>query len=109
MQDFTLDKGKLAIAFAGLFCLFAVYAAITEFKLPNDAAQAVEPAQAIVELDPVNIQLLTQTTFVWTTSSGCGQYRLIVNQDNQLQNQDEENATQTTTAATATAGEYAAH
>ena len=60
MQDFTLDKGKLAIAFAGLFCLFAVYAAITEFKLPSNA-QAVEPAQAIVELDPVNIQLLTQT------------------------------------------------
>ena len=60
MQDFTLDKGKLAIIFAGLFCLFAVYGAITEFKLPNNA-QAVEPAQTIVELDPVNIQLLTQT------------------------------------------------
>ncbi len=55
-----MDKGKLAIAFAGLFCLFAVYSAITEFKLPRDA-EAVEPAQAIVELDPVNIQLLTQT------------------------------------------------
>ena len=60
MQDFTLDKGKLAIVLAGLFCLFAVYSAITEFKLPSDA-QAVEPAQAIVELDPVNIQLLTQS------------------------------------------------
>lgn len=60
MQDFTLDKGKLAIIVAGLFCLFAVYSAISEFKLPSDA-KAVEPAQAIVELDPVNIQLLTQT------------------------------------------------
>ena len=60
MQDFSLDKGKLAIGLAGIFCLFAVYSAITEFKLPTDA-EAVEPAQAIVELDPVNIQLLTQT------------------------------------------------
>ena len=60
MQDFTLDKGKIAIAFAGLFCLVAVYGAITDFKLPSNA-EAVEPAQAIVELDPVNIQLLTQT------------------------------------------------
>lgn len=60
MQDFTFDKGKIAIALAGVFCLFAVYGAITQFKLPRDA-QAVEPAQAIVELEPVNIQLLTQT------------------------------------------------
>lgn len=60
MQDFTLDKGKIAIATAGLFCLLAVYAAVTEFRLPSDA-QAVEPAQAIVELEPVDIQQLSQT------------------------------------------------
>ena len=88
MQDFTLDKGKIAIAIAGLFCLFAVYAAITEFRLPSDA-QAVEPAQAIVELDPVNIQLLTQTHLFGQPP------QVIVNTDNNdLENQlrqDEEN------------------
>ncbi len=60
MQDFTLDKGKLAIILAGLFCLYAVYGAVSDFKLPGEA-QALEPAQQIVELDPVNIQLLTKT------------------------------------------------
>ena len=60
MQDFTLDKGKIAMMVAGLFCLYAVYGAVSEFKLPSEA-QAIEPAQQIIELDPVNIQLLTKT------------------------------------------------
>ena len=60
MQDFTLNKGKLAIIVAGLFCLFAVYGAVSDFKLPGEA-EALEPVDPIVELDPVNIQLLTKT------------------------------------------------
>ena len=60
MQDFTLNKGKLAIIVAGLFCLYAVYGAVSDFKLPGEA-EALEPADPIVELDPVNIQLLTKT------------------------------------------------
>ncbi len=60
MQDFTLNKGKLAIILAGLFCLYAVYGAVNDFKLPGEA-QALEPADPIVELDPVNVQLLTKT------------------------------------------------
>ena len=60
MQDFTLDKGKLAIILAGLFCLYAVYGAVSDFKLPGEA-EALEPVQQIVELDPVNIQQLTKT------------------------------------------------
>ncbi len=60
MQDFTLNKSKLAIILAGLFCLYAVYGAVSDFELPGEA-QALEPVEAIVELDPVNIQLLTKT------------------------------------------------
>jgi len=60
MQDFTLDKGKLAIILAGLFCLYSVYGAVIDFKLPGEA-EALEPAEQIVELDPVNIQLLAKT------------------------------------------------
>ena len=60
MQDFNLDKGKMAMILAGLFCLYAVYGAVSEFKLPNQA-QAIEPAQEIIQLDPVNIQMLTKT------------------------------------------------
>ena len=101
MQDFTLDKGKLAIAFAGLFCLFAVYAAITEFKLPNDA-QAVEPVQAIVELDPVNIQLLTQTHLfgqppqvVVTTNTNQDDQRKIDEENRRRQQQQQQQQTNT--------------
>lgn len=57
MQDLNLEKGKIAIIVAGLFCLYAVYGAIADFRLP-DKAQAIEPSKPIVELDPVDINAL---------------------------------------------------